>query len=51
MLNTYFAMNGSTLTVRPTGELDSMTSPVFEKEFRQNLTGAGSVIVDFEEVN
>lgn len=51
MLNTAFELNGDTLTVRPAGELDSMTSPEFEKEFRRNLSGAGSIIVDFEKVD
>ena len=51
MLDTSFEWNGTTLTVRPVGELDSMTSPGFEAEFRRNLAGAASVIVDFEQVN
>ena len=51
MSNTVFELNGKTLTVKPVGELDSMSSPIFEKEFRQHLQGAESVVVDFEKVN
>ena len=50
MSNTVFELNGTTLTVKPVGELDSMTSPVFETELRRHLTGVTSVIVDFREV-
>ena len=42
MLNTTFEHSGDTLTVKPDGELDSMTSPVFEQEFRQHLSGEGA---------
>lgn len=51
MSNTVFELNGKTLTVKPMGELDSMSSPVFEKELRAHLAGADSIIVDFEQVN
>ena len=51
MLNTTFELNGTTLTVKPVGELDSMTSPAFEAELRQHLTGVASIIVDFEKLN
>ena len=50
MLNTTFEHSGDTLTVKPDGELDSMTSPVFEQEFRQHLSGEGSIIVDCEKL-
>ena len=50
MSNTTFELNGTTLTVKPEGELDSMTSPVFETELRQHLPGAASIIVDFEQL-
>ena len=50
MANTAFEMNGSTLTVKPHGELDSKTSPAFEKEVRQHLPGFNSVIIDLEDV-
>lgn len=51
MSNTVFDLNGTTLTVKPVGELDSMTSPVFDKELRQHLSGVSSVIVDFEKLD
>ena len=51
MSKTVFELNGKTLTVKPIGELDSMTSPIFEKEFRQHLSGVDSIIVDFEKVD
>ena len=51
MSNTVFELNGKTLTVKPDGELDSMTSPIFEKELRQHLSGVDSVVVNFEKVN
>ena len=50
MAGTVFEMNGTTLTAKPEGELDSMTSPVFEAELRAHLAGAENVIVDFENV-
>ena len=51
MSNTVFELNGKTLIVKPVGELDSMTSPIFEKELRQQLSGVDSIVVDFEKVN
>ena len=51
MSNTVFELNGKTLTVKPVGELDSMTSPVFEKELREHMSGVESIVVDFEKVN
>ena len=50
MSNTVFNLNGTTLTVTPVGELDSMTSPIFEEEMRQHLSGVSSIIVDFEKL-
>ena len=50
MSETVFELNGTTLTVKPVGELDSMTSPVFEAELREHLDGVTGVIVDFGEV-
>ena len=43
MAGTVFEMNGTTLTAKPEGELDSMTSPIFEEELRAHLAGAESV--------
>lgn len=51
MSNTVFERNGTTLTVKPVGELDSMTSPAFESELREHLPGITSLIVDFEQVS
>lgn len=42
--------NGTTLTVKPEGELDSLTSPVFEAEVREHLSGSEHIIVDMENV-
>ena len=51
MSNASFERNGATLTVKPVGELDSITSPVFEEEFRRHLTGVSDIIVDFEKLD
>lgn len=51
MSKTVFELDGTTLTVKPAGELDSMTSPVFEVELREKLPGARNIIVDFENVD
>lgn len=50
MLNTAFELNGTVLTVKPDGELDSLTSPVFEEEMRGHLDDAPCIIVDFAQV-
>ena len=51
MSDTVFELNGATLTVKPAGALDSMTSPAFEEELRQRMPGAGMIIIDLEKVN
>jgi len=51
MSETVYELNGTILTVKPSGELDSMTSPAFEAEVRKHLTGVSGVIVDFEKVD
>ena len=51
MSETVFELNGSTLTVKPVGALDSITSPVFEEEFRRKMPGADKIIVDLEKVD
>lgn len=51
MKNTIFEQNGTTLTVKPLGELNSVTSPMFEAELRQRLQGVSSVIVDLEKLD
>lgn len=40
MSNTVFDLKGTTLTVKPFGELDSMSAPAFEEELRQHLSDA-----------
>ena len=40
MSNTIFEKDGATLVVKPVGELDSATSPEFEAQLRERLTGA-----------
>ena len=50
MTNTIFDLNGATLTVKPVGELDSMSAPAFEAELNRHLPGANRLIVDFEQV-
>ena len=47
MTNTIFERNGTTLTVKPTGELNSVTSPFFENELNERLTGVSLVVIDF----
>ena len=51
MENTVFELNGTTLTVKPVSQLDSMTSPVFEDEMCRHLSGVSHIIVDFEQVD
>lgn len=51
MKNTIFEQNGTTLTVKPLGELNSATSPMFEAELRQRLPGVSSVIIDLEKLD
>ena len=50
MSDTVFELNGTALTVKPVGQLDRMTSPIFEGELRRQLSGISSLIVDFEQV-
>ena len=50
MLNTRFEMNDGTLTVKLTGELDSLTSPAFGEEIRRELDSASHIVIDFEEL-
>lgn len=51
MLHTDYELNGATMTAKPAGQLDSMTSPDFEAELRGKLSGVKSLVVDFEKVN
>ena len=51
MFNTEFELNGTTLSVKPMGELDSVNSPAFDAQLKQRLPGVSKVIVDFEQVD
>ena len=50
MSSTIFEKKGSTLNVWPEGRLDTATSPVLEKEVREQLDGVRHIIMDFERV-
>ena len=45
-----YEMNGTTLTVKPEEALDSLTSPVFEADVKEHLSGPRHIIVDMEKV-
>ena len=51
MLNTVFETKDGTLTVKPAGEMDSMTSPVFDEEVRARLDGVSHIVFDMERVD
>ena len=51
MSSTVFKKNGATLTVSPSGRLDTATSPVLENELRQYLDGVQDVIMDLTNVD
>ncbi len=50
MSSTIFEKKDSTLSVWPEGRLDTATSPVLEKEVREQLDGVQHIIMDFEHV-
>ena len=50
MSNTIFEKQGTTLTVKPQGRLDTATSPVLEQEMQQYLDGVLNVTMDFADV-
>lgn len=50
MSATTFVKEGSVLTVKPEGRLDTATSPVLEKELHQHLDGILDIVIDFEKV-
>ena len=45
-----YEKNGATLTVKPEGDLNSLTSPAFEAEVKEHLSGSEHIIVDLEKV-
>ena len=51
MSATIFDKDGSLLTVKPDGRLDTATSPVLEKELQPYLDGIQNVVMDFEKVD
>ena len=50
MSTTIFEKQGTNLTVKPQGRLDTATSPVLEKEMLQYLDGVLNVTMDFADV-
>ena len=50
MSSTIFEKKDGTLNVWPEGRLDTATSPVLEKEVREQLDGVQHIIMDFEHV-
>ena len=46
----HYTKNGTTLTVKPEGRLDTMTSPEFERRTQPEVEGMKEIIVDFEQV-
>ena len=50
MSSTIFEKKDSTLSVWPEGRLDTATSPVLEKEVREQLDGVQHIIMDFAHV-
>lgn len=49
-MNTHFEKNGTTLTVKPEGRMDTRNSPVFERLIQPEIAGMTEVIMDFEKV-
>ena len=50
MANTIYEKNGTTLTVKPEGRLDTATSPALQKELQQYMDGVRDILMDFEKV-
>lgn len=44
-------MNGTCLTLAVSGRLDTMTAPDLEAELNQSLSGAESLVLDFEKLD
>lgn len=51
MSDTVFEKNGPTLTVRPSGRLDAVTSVAFGNELYPQLNDVQELILDFENVD
>ena len=50
MSATIFEKQGSALTVKPEGRLDTVASPVLESELKQHLDGVREITMDFSGV-
>ena len=50
MLNIYKDANGSELTIRMEGRLDTTTSPVLESEMKSSLDGVENLILDLKDL-
>ena len=46
-----FTKDGTTLTVRPEGPIDSYTAPELDKQMAPQIAGISEVIIDLEKVN
>ena len=51
MSNTVYELNGTVLTVKPVGELDSLTAPDCKDGLLPHLTSVSEAIIDFEKVD
>ena len=49
-MNIEFITNGTTLTVKPEGRLDTATSPELEKRMAPEMEGMTEIIIDMERV-
>lgn len=49
-MNIEFIKNGTTLTVKPEGRLDTATSPELEKRMAPKMEGMTEIIIDMERV-
>ena len=50
MLNIYKDTNGSELTIRMEGRLDTTTSPVLESEMKTSLDGVEKLVLDLKDL-
>lgn len=46
----HYSKDGTTLTMKPEGRLDTMTSPEFERRTQPETAGMKEIIMDFEQV-
>ena len=49
-MNIQKTVNGTTLTVKLEGRLDTTTSPKLEEELKSSVDGIGSLVLDFEKL-